>query len=161
MVVWRCRAEPTSTSPSGLTRPRRPYHLPARSIHQFEKVEQFVIASPEGNASWEAMEEMLANAEDFYQVGAAGAAGARRGQQGRRRGQQGRRGVGLCRREEQACRLVRVCLVACAGRGSGHWARVGRGRTLARPTRRLTHAASALPPQDCQPSTACVYRFLS
>lgn len=37
-------------------------------IHQFEKVEQFVIASPEGNASWEAMEEMLANSEDFYQV---------------------------------------------------------------------------------------------
>ncbi|GFR40484.1 hypothetical protein Agub_g1051 [Astrephomene gubernaculifera] len=36
-------------------------------IHQFEKVEQFVIASPEGNSSWEAMEEMLANAEDFYQ----------------------------------------------------------------------------------------------
>ncbi|GLC51005.1 hypothetical protein PLESTB_000455800 [Pleodorina starrii] len=37
-------------------------------IHQFEKVEQFVIASPEGNGSWEAMEEMLANAEDFYQA---------------------------------------------------------------------------------------------
>ncbi|KAG2442434.1 hypothetical protein HXX76_002520 [Chlamydomonas incerta] len=36
-------------------------------IHQFEKVEQFVIASPEGNASWESMEEMLANAEEFYQ----------------------------------------------------------------------------------------------
>jgi seryl-tRNA synthetase len=35
---------------------------------QFEKVEQFVITSPEGNASWEAMEEMLANAEEFYQV---------------------------------------------------------------------------------------------
>jgi hypothetical protein len=41
--------------------------LPAR-IHQFEKVEQFVIASPDGNASWESMEEMLANSEDFYQV---------------------------------------------------------------------------------------------
>lgn len=36
-------------------------------IHQFEKVEQFMITTPEGNASWEAMEEMLTNAEDFYQ----------------------------------------------------------------------------------------------
>lgn len=36
-------------------------------VHQFEKVEQFVIASPHDNASWEAMEEMLTNAEDFYQ----------------------------------------------------------------------------------------------
>lgn len=38
-----------------------------RSIHQFEKVEQFCICSPEGNASWDMMEEMLANAEAFYQ----------------------------------------------------------------------------------------------
>jgi seryl-tRNA synthetase len=30
-------------------------------------VEQFVITSPHDNASWEAMEEMLTNAEDFYQ----------------------------------------------------------------------------------------------
>jgi len=37
-------------------------------IHQFEKIEQFVIATPEGNASWELMEEMLGNAEAFYQV---------------------------------------------------------------------------------------------
>lgn len=37
-------------------------------IHQFEKVEQFVICSPEGNDSWEVMDEMLQNAEDFYQV---------------------------------------------------------------------------------------------
>ncbi|KAL6765757.1 seryl-tRNA synthetase [Haematococcus lacustris] len=36
-------------------------------IHQFEKVEQFCITSPEGNASWDAMEEMLGNAEAFYQ----------------------------------------------------------------------------------------------
>lgn len=36
-------------------------------IHQFEKIEQFVIASPEGNASWEMMEEMLGNAEAFYE----------------------------------------------------------------------------------------------
>lgn len=45
LCVWRCR------------------------IHQFEKIEQFVICSPEGNASWEIMEEMLGNAEAFYQVG--------------------------------------------------------------------------------------------
>mmetsp|Transcript_14680 Transcript_14680/g.31958 ORF Transcript_14680/g.31958 Transcript_14680/m.31958 type:complete len:456 (-) Transcript_14680:582-1949(-) len=37
-------------------------------IHQFEKIEQFVICSPEGNQSWEIMEEMLANAEAFYQA---------------------------------------------------------------------------------------------
>ncbi|KAG1654588.1 hypothetical protein FOA52_008735 [Chlamydomonas sp. UWO 241] len=37
-------------------------------IHQFEKIEQFVICSPEGNESWELMEEMLANAEGFYQA---------------------------------------------------------------------------------------------
>ncbi|KAF8063832.1 Serine--tRNA ligase [Scenedesmus sp. PABB004] len=37
-------------------------------IHQFEKVEQFVICSPEGNQSWEVMEEMLGNAEEFYQA---------------------------------------------------------------------------------------------
>jgi len=36
-------------------------------IHQFEKIEQFVVCSPEGNESWEMMEEMLANAEAFYQ----------------------------------------------------------------------------------------------
>jgi seryl-tRNA synthetase len=35
-------------------------------------VEQFVIASPEGDASWALMEEMLANAEEFYQVGLGG-----------------------------------------------------------------------------------------
>ena len=32
------------------------------------QVEQFCIASPEGNASWDAMEEMLGNAEAFYTV---------------------------------------------------------------------------------------------
>uniref|UniRef100_A0A383V6T7 serine--tRNA ligase n=1 Tax=Tetradesmus obliquus TaxID=3088 RepID=A0A383V6T7_TETOB len=37
-------------------------------IHQFEKVEQFVICSPEGDESWQVMEEMLGNAEDFYQA---------------------------------------------------------------------------------------------
>lgn len=37
-------------------------------MHQFEKVEQFVVCSPHDNASWEAFEEMLANAEEFYQA---------------------------------------------------------------------------------------------
>jgi len=36
-------------------------------VHQFEKIEQFVLTTPEGNESWEVMEEMLKNAEDFYQ----------------------------------------------------------------------------------------------
>ena len=35
-------------------------------IHQFEKVEQFFVTSCHNNASWEAFEEMLTNAEDFY-----------------------------------------------------------------------------------------------
>ncbi len=42
-----------------------------RRVHQFEKIEQFVICTPEGNTSWEMMEEMLANAEGFYQVRAS------------------------------------------------------------------------------------------
>eukprot|EP01023_Acetabularia_acetabulum_P037410 TRINITY_DN3545_c0_g1_i9.p1 TRINITY_DN3545_c0_g1~~TRINITY_DN3545_c0_g1_i9.p1 ORF type:complete len:518 (+),score=86.55 TRINITY_DN3545_c0_g1_i9:69-1622(+) len=37
-------------------------------IHQFEKVEQFFITSSEDDQSWQAMEEMLANAEEFYQA---------------------------------------------------------------------------------------------
>jgi seryl-tRNA synthetase len=37
-------------------------------VHQFEKVEQFSIVSSEGDLSWAMMEEMLGNAEDFYQA---------------------------------------------------------------------------------------------
>ena len=37
-------------------------------VHQFEKVEQFCVTSPEGDESWQMMDKMLANAEDFYQV---------------------------------------------------------------------------------------------
>ncbi|KAJ8717421.1 hypothetical protein PYW08_005820 [Mythimna loreyi] len=37
-------------------------------VHQFEKVEQFVLTSPHDNASWEMMEEMITNAEDFYKL---------------------------------------------------------------------------------------------
>lgn len=36
-------------------------------VHQFEKVEQFVLTSPHDNASWEAMDEMIGNAETFCQ----------------------------------------------------------------------------------------------
>ncbi|KAK3284060.1 hypothetical protein CYMTET_8269 [Cymbomonas tetramitiformis] len=36
-------------------------------VHQFEKVEQFVITTHEGNSSWEEMEQMIKNSEDFYQ----------------------------------------------------------------------------------------------
>lgn len=35
-------------------------------VHQFEKVEQFCLTSPHNNKSWEMMEEMIINAEDFY-----------------------------------------------------------------------------------------------
>ena len=37
-------------------------------VHQFEKVEQFAICSPHGGESWAMLEEMLTNAEDFYQA---------------------------------------------------------------------------------------------
>ena len=36
-------------------------------VHQFEKVEQFRVTSPADNASWAALEDMLATAEAFYQ----------------------------------------------------------------------------------------------
>ncbi|XP_017485828.1 PREDICTED: serine--tRNA ligase, cytoplasmic [Rhagoletis zephyria] len=36
-------------------------------VHQFEKVEQFVLTSPYDNKSWEMMDEMIDNAEKFCQ----------------------------------------------------------------------------------------------
>lgn len=36
-------------------------------VHQFEKVEQFVLTSPHDNKSWEMMDEMIGNAENFCQ----------------------------------------------------------------------------------------------
>ncbi|MCQ6473482.1 serine--tRNA ligase, partial [Vibrio parahaemolyticus] len=35
-------------------------------VHQFEKVEQFVLTDPE--KSWEAFEEMIGVSEEFYQT---------------------------------------------------------------------------------------------
>ncbi|XP_028131108.1 serine--tRNA ligase, cytoplasmic [Diabrotica virgifera virgifera] len=35
-------------------------------VHQFEKVEQFCLTSPFDNKSWEMMDEMIENAENFY-----------------------------------------------------------------------------------------------
>ncbi|PIA40197.1 hypothetical protein AQUCO_02500121v1 [Aquilegia coerulea] len=35
-------------------------------VHQFEKVEQFCITSPDDNKSWEMLEEMITNSEEFY-----------------------------------------------------------------------------------------------
>ncbi|XP_050237998.1 serine--tRNA ligase-like [Mercurialis annua] len=37
-------------------------------VHQFEKVEQFCITSPNGNDSWDRLEEMIKNSEDFYKM---------------------------------------------------------------------------------------------
>ncbi|XP_050380838.1 serine--tRNA ligase [Argentina anserina] len=36
-------------------------------VHQFEKVEQFCLTSPNGQDSWEMHEEMIKNSEEFYQ----------------------------------------------------------------------------------------------
>ncbi|XP_072886597.1 serine--tRNA ligase, cytoplasmic [Hemitrygon akajei] len=36
-------------------------------VHQFEKVEQFVFASPHDNKSWDMFDEMIKTAEEFYQ----------------------------------------------------------------------------------------------
>ncbi|KAG6736139.1 hypothetical protein POTOM_061134 [Populus tomentosa] len=46
-----------------------PTQLPIRyaGVHQFEKVEPFCITSPNGNESWEVLEEMIKNSEEFYQ----------------------------------------------------------------------------------------------
>lgn len=35
-------------------------------VHQFEKIEQFVLTSPNNNKSWEMMEEMMNNCKEFY-----------------------------------------------------------------------------------------------
>ncbi|CAN1219344.1 Serine--tRNA ligase, cytoplasmic [Linum perenne] len=37
-------------------------------VHQFEKLEQFCITSPNDDASWKMLEEMLKNSEEFYQT---------------------------------------------------------------------------------------------
>merc|ERR1719422_2412307 len=37
-------------------------------VHQFEKIEQFVITSPHDNKSWEMMDEMIDNAETFCKM---------------------------------------------------------------------------------------------
>jgi len=37
-------------------------------VHQFEKVEQFVITSPHENQSWEAMDQMISNSEKLCKV---------------------------------------------------------------------------------------------
>lgn len=37
-------------------------------VHQFEKVEQFVITSPNDDASWKVFDEMINNAEEFYKT---------------------------------------------------------------------------------------------
>ena len=36
-------------------------------VHQFEKVEQFVLTSPHDDESWKMLDDMIANSEDFYQ----------------------------------------------------------------------------------------------
>ena len=36
-------------------------------VHQFEKVEQFVVTSPEGDESWKMQELMINNCKEFYQ----------------------------------------------------------------------------------------------
>ncbi len=37
-------------------------------VHQFEKVEQFVITAPQGDHSWAAMDQMINNAEKLCQA---------------------------------------------------------------------------------------------
>ncbi|KAJ8754874.1 hypothetical protein K2173_015386 [Erythroxylum novogranatense] len=37
-------------------------------VHQFEKIEQFCITSPNGVDSWDMHEEMIKNSEDFYKM---------------------------------------------------------------------------------------------
>jgi len=37
-------------------------------VHQFQKVEQFIISSPHDGVSWQLMDEMIGNAEEFCQL---------------------------------------------------------------------------------------------
>nr|GEV73707.1 serine--tRNA ligase-like [Tanacetum cinerariifolium] len=37
-------------------------------LHQFEKIEQFCVTSPNGDDSWDMHEEMIKNSEEFYQM---------------------------------------------------------------------------------------------
>ncbi len=37
-------------------------------VHQFEKIEQFCITEPHNNKSWEMLEEMISNAEEFNKM---------------------------------------------------------------------------------------------
>lgn len=37
-------------------------------VHQFEKIEQFCVTTPKDTKSWEMMDEMIKNSEDFYQA---------------------------------------------------------------------------------------------
>ncbi|TNN37574.1 Serine--tRNA ligase, cytoplasmic [Liparis tanakae] len=37
-------------------------------VHQFEKIEQFIYASPHDDKSWELFDEMIGTAEEFYQT---------------------------------------------------------------------------------------------
>ncbi len=37
-------------------------------VHQFEKIEQFCITDPNNNKSWEMLEEMIGNAEEFNKL---------------------------------------------------------------------------------------------
>merc|ERR1712055_953120 len=37
-------------------------------VHQFQKVEQFILSSPHDGVSWQLMDEMIGNAEEFCQV---------------------------------------------------------------------------------------------
>ncbi|KAI0566405.1 serine--tRNA ligase cytoplasmic [Gracilaria domingensis] len=37
-------------------------------VHQFDKIEQFCVTSPDDNASYEMLETMIHNAEEFYQT---------------------------------------------------------------------------------------------
>ncbi|KAF4357201.1 hypothetical protein CsatB_029587 [Cannabis sativa] len=37
-------------------------------VHQFEKVEQFCLTTPNANDSWDMIEEMIKNSEDFYKM---------------------------------------------------------------------------------------------
>ena len=65
-LVDHCIVSSTALRSAGIDTCSCEVGLLACRIHQFEKVEQFFVTSCNNNASWEAFEEMLTNAEDFY-----------------------------------------------------------------------------------------------
>ncbi|CAD6335421.1 unnamed protein product [Miscanthus lutarioriparius] len=67
--LWRTTTRASSSVPTSCRSEAGSHGRDTAGIfrtHEFQKVEQFCITAPDGDASWEMHEEMIRNAEDFY-----------------------------------------------------------------------------------------------